>query len=163
MKIRVINLKNISSYFSKILILIVIVVVFGKFFYNNRNVNASLKVNSSNFLNIMNTEISLFNNSNDENENNLSLPVYSKITVDSEIGLVKMVANQNHDDLSINIANSNKSNNVNDENNVNDKNKNSNNSENLLESNNGNLESVETLVEPEVRSKYRNIGIKCAR
>ncbi len=137
MKIKIINLKNLSGYFSKILILVVVVSIFGKFFYNTRNVTSSFKLDSASFLKIINREISLLNNrsvNTDKSANSL----YSKKIIDDEIGIVKMAMNQNEYEIDVDFANEVTSSDV---------------TEN----------TIENISEPAVRTQYRSFSIKCTR
>lgn len=80
------------------------VVVFGKFFYGQRNSNVSFRIDSSNFLGFINKEILLFGNNAKNNEDLNNQNSYSKMAVDGELSLVKMVASQNTVDLDIKRA-----------------------------------------------------------
>ena len=167
MNIRVINLKNLSSYFLKVGVLLIIAAIFGKFFYNNRGVNASLKIDSSKFSKILNKEISLFNNTNkvETSSNNY---IYSKMALDSELGLIKVATNQNLENMNANLDT-----NLNAEKEIeitsaqnSEENKNNTTLSNNQDANDGdkiNQQLLETFAEPEVRPKCRNFTIKCAR
>lgn len=165
MRIRVINAKNMSRYCSKILILIAIVFIFGKFL-NNRNINASLGTNSSSLLNIINRKNTFLNNKNFLNYRNngkwLNYRYFnskkvniSKEMINNELGLVKMVANQNNisvvadeqedlDNLAVNQS-----------------------KEDFQEENTDNIgesqEAEAVIEEPATRTKHRNFAFKCAR
>ena len=103
MKIKIINLKNLSAYFSKILILVAVVLIFGKFFCNIRNVNSSFKFDSAFFSKIINREIALLNNRSG-NDDKSTKSLYSQNTINTEIGIVKLAMNQNSYKMDSNLS-----------------------------------------------------------
>ena len=151
MKIKVINLKNFSSYLLKIGILLIIAIILGKFFYNNRGVDASLKVDSSKLYGILNKEIILFNDTEKSNDN-LDNYIYSKNTLNKEIGLIQLVANQNIANINNNIYGKSDSENMDLQENQNNL-YNTNSNETVTDNNANAKETIQTAVEPEVRSE----------
>ena len=157
MKIRVISLKNSSSYLGKILILTIIAIILGKFFYNNRyvNYNPSIKLNSWKLSNIINTEISVFkNSSSNKNKSDfkslISKSTYAKQLIAGELDMIKIAnlqdlnyINKNADDKNIADNFAEESNKI---------------GENSAENQNANQEIVQTntenISEPEIRTKH---------
>ena len=151
MKIRVISFKNSSSYFGKILILVGISVIMGNFFYNNKNIGVSKKINSWKFSNIINKEITLFGNTSKDIKNTSSKSiidksVYTSQMIAGELQLIK-IANLNGGNslkLGTEDENENFDESIIEENNQ--TNENSNNETNQINS--------ENITEPAVRTKY---------
>lgn len=172
MKIRVVSLKNTSGYFIKIIILVVITVLFGHFFYATKNVKASIKLDSSKISNtmnkIMNTEIILFQdienskNSNQQNQkNHLSFSFFQKETINQELELARLTSSQKENNTK-NLMQQSQSNILNEEI-ISDK-ENINNSESITENNQpAENNSQENITEPTVRSTNRSTFFKSAR
>lgn len=139
MRIRVVNLKNTSSYLVKILFLIVISItlaVSGKFLYGKSNksnksngalnTNSRLKLNSTKLPKILNKEITILDvisqkfsqskTSKDKvskkNTKILNQSKYSKSIINSEFELIKFASSTKFD---INIANEKNNNSANEE------------------------------------------------
>lgn len=171
MKIRVVSFKNTSSYFIKIISLVIITVLFGHFFYSTKNVKASIKIDSSKISNtlnkIMNTEITLFQdvenskNSNQQKEKyNLNVSFFQKETISQEIELARLANAKNNS----NNLNKNQKGNSENKNSGNIENNNQvepvNNQENFQTDN---INQQENISEPTVRSTNRNSFSKCSR
>lgn len=132
MKIKVVNIKDIFKYFSKLILMFGVIAVLVNFFYARRNVSSCFSMNSSQLLSMLNNEIVLFysNNINNSNITWGSNKDYKKETINNEFSMIKMVAAQNLD--SINLANNNGD--------LGDNNQNSNqgNAQNNIDNNSGN-------------------------
>lgn len=115
MKIKVLNLKDILKYFSKLFLMIAIIAILTNFFYARRNVSTCFSMDSSKLLSILNSEIVLLKSKNSNNTNTkfAQNTDYKKETINNEFSFIKMVAAQNIEN--INLANQN--NNVNSGNN----------------------------------------------
>lgn len=115
MKIKVLNLKDILKYFSKLFFMIAIIAILTNFFYARRNVSSCFSMDSSKLLSILNSEIVLLKSKNSNNTNTkfAQNTDYKKETINNEFSFIKMVAAQNIEN--INLANQN--NNVNSGNN----------------------------------------------
>ena len=110
MKIKVLNIKDILKYFSKLFFMIVIIAILTNFFYARRNVSSCFSMDSSKLLSMLNNEIVLFKRNNSTTNNNINkiLPQntdYKKETINNEFSFIKMVAAQSMED--INLANQN--------------------------------------------------------
>lgn len=108
MKIKVLNLKLLSKYFSKTVILFITIAVLGRFLYKQKISNKCIKVNSSNFISMLGKEISLFATS--KNKKTYSS---SKKILDQEFELAKLATAQTvsnisqvNDNISENISES---------------------------------------------------------
>lgn len=89
MKIKVLNLKSLSKYFSKTVILFITIAILSRFLYKQKISNICIKVNSSNFINILGKEIGLF----DKSKNKKSSSSSQKM-LDQEFELAKLATAQ---------------------------------------------------------------------
>ena len=111
MKIKVLNIKDILKYFSKLFFMIVIIAILTNFFYARRNVSSCFSMDSSKLLSMLNNEIVLFKRNNSTTTNNNTNKIlaqntdYKKETINNEFSFIKMVAAQSMED--INLANQN--------------------------------------------------------
>lgn len=148
MKIKVLNIKDIFKYFSKLILMLGVIGILVNFFYARRNVSSCFSTNSSQLLSMLNNEIVLFKSNTSNNSNIIwgSGKDYKKETINNEFSMIKMVAAQNLE--SINLANNTGNSGNNNQNggqdgnlgnnqNVNNNENTSNNTENLPEAQTG--------------------------
>lgn len=89
LKIKVLNLKLLSKYFSKIIILCITLTILSRFLYKQKVTNACIKINLANFKNILGKEIALF----DTQKNKKDCYSSQKI-LDQEFELAKLATTQ---------------------------------------------------------------------
>lgn len=102
MKIKVLNLKSLSKYFSKTFFLFITIALLSRFLYKQKITNACIKINCSNFINMIGKEINLFDTST-----NMQSSLDSKKILNQEFELVKLattetVSNINNSEDNIN-------------------------------------------------------------
>lgn len=107
MKIKVLTIKDLTKYLAKSIIIFIIMIVFANFFYGRNNPNAYFLFDSMKFASTLKKEIVSLAalNSNDEKtiltNNYLNGNSYLEQTINSELGLFKLVATTNFSDVKI--------------------------------------------------------------
>ena len=107
MKIKIINIKDISKYLAKFIIIFGVISILVNFFYNRKDVKSCFSFNSKKLLSMISQEIVLLNN-NETINNYFVTQDYKTKTIDKEFELIKVVAAQNSHDF--NLENNNENN-----------------------------------------------------
>ena len=92
MKIRVINLKNTSSFFIKVVTIAIIVAFLGKLAYTNKTTENTIKFGSLKFSPLLNKEITLFDIIQEKSVSTANKNIFqnSKYIINSEFDLLKI-------------------------------------------------------------------------
>lgn len=89
MKIKVLNLKSLSKYFSKTFFLFITIAILSRFLYKQKIANACIKINCSNFIHMIGKEINLFDTSTNKQSS-----LDSKKILNQEFELVKLATTE---------------------------------------------------------------------